>query len=127
MLFVVAHSAIAANPCASNNVLICDEPYKKAARITVDKAALGQSGVMVFNEIMTRSKLYTLLMTLDASTPDITRTVEYLALFNEAHQINQQLAALLIETKRTNRLLAAMAGAHSSAEGPSEGMLTNSE
>lgn len=126
MLFVVAHPAIAANPCVSNNVLICDEPYKKASHLILDRVALGEPGARFFHEIMTQSKLYELLVMLDSSTPDITRTVEYLALFNEAHQINQQLAALLIEAKRTNRLLAAMAGAHSSAEGVSE-MLTNSE
>lgn len=126
MLLLLAQSAVAANPCVSSDVLICDEPYKKASSIIVDKVALGEPGVTFFNEIMTRSKLYTLLMTIDASTPDITKTIEYLALFNEAHQINQQLSALLIEAKRTNRLLAAMVGAHSRAEGASE-MLTNSE
>lgn len=126
MLLLVAQSAIAANPCVSNNVLICDEPYKKAPSILVDKVALGEPGVTFFHEIMTHTKLYELLVMLESSTPDITRTVEYLALFNETHQINQQLSALLIETKRTNRLLAAMSGAHSSAEGTSE-RLTNSE
>lgn len=124
MLLFAAHGAIAANPCASNNVLICDEPYKKGAGVFVDKVALGESGATFFNEIMTHSKLFAHLMALDASTPDVTRSVEYVALFNEAHQINQQLAALLIETKRNNRLLAKVVGAHS---GTPTGMLTNNE
>ena len=61
--------------------------------------------VAMFQEVMENSTLYAMLSVLNASEPDVAKNVEYVALFNEAHAINQTLNRLLTEIKQQNHLL----------------------
>ena len=70
---------------------------------------IGSDGVVFFNEILKNAGLYATLLSLDSSVPDIARAVEYVAMLNEMHLINQELGSLNEEAKKTNKLLTLLA------------------
>ena len=85
-----------------------ETPHISAPSLKFDNEALGDEGVKFFSEALKSSPLYTLLLSLESSVPDITKTVEYIGLFNEAHHLNEQFADLLIEVKKSNQLLTSL-------------------
>ena len=70
-----------------------------------DNIMIGQKGVDYFRSVLKGSQLYTFLISLDSGVPQMARQVEYVALLNEVHRVNQTLAQLLVEVQKNNQLL----------------------
>ena len=85
-----------------------EAPRINASSLRIDSEALGDEGVKFFSEALKSSPLYGLSLSLESSRPDITKTIEYIGLFKEAHHLNEQLADLMIEVKKGNQLLASI-------------------
>lgn len=107
VLWLGAHAASATTTDAACAARI-ETPRINASSLRFDNEALGDEGVKFFSEALKSSPLYALLLSLESSVPDITKTVEYLGLFNETHHLNEQFADLLIEVKKSNQLLTSL-------------------
>ncbi len=70
-----------------------------------DDHILGHKGVEYFKLLSKQSQLYAYLFALSEVVPEMARQVEFVALFNEAHQTNQNLSHLLIALSTNNQLL----------------------
>ena len=68
---------------------------------------LGDGGVQMFGEIMTQSRLYALMLSMDSdpNLSGVARIVQYVMMVNEAHQTNETLRELLLVTQKNNQLL----------------------
>lgn len=104
-LSLSAHGAFALTPDEINTTT-GESPAKTLSRLQLDKEAIGAQGMAFFKDIITDSPLYAQLLVLDSNDPVIARTVEYVGVFHEVHKLNEQLADLLKETRKTNQLLA---------------------
>ena len=67
---------------------------------------LGQKGVDFLGSIAKTSRLYVYLMSLSSNVPEISRQLEFVALFNEAHATTQELSQIKLELQKMNQLLA---------------------
>lgn len=77
----------------------------KGTNIYADNDLIGQGGIDYFKTILSKSRLYTFLLSLENTTPQITKQMEFVALINEVHTANQTLSALLAAVQQNNALL----------------------
>ncbi|HAU0311402.1 TPA: hypothetical protein JBF89_13215 [Legionella pneumophila] len=77
----------------------------KGTNIYADNELIGQGGVDFYKTILSKSQLYTFLLSLESNTPQITKQLEFVALINEVHLANQTLSALLGAVEKNNALL----------------------
>ncbi|HEM6962632.1 TPA: hypothetical protein U2K06_002828 [Legionella pneumophila] len=77
----------------------------KGTNIYADNDLIGQGGIDYFKTIVSKSRLYTFLLSLENTTPQITKQMEFVALINEVHTANQTLSALLAAVQQNNALL----------------------
>lgn len=73
--------------------------------LNVDDKIIGDNGAQYFDKILSGGGLYVLLVSLNSELPEIAQTLEYIALFQEAHTTNNLLSDILVELKKNNQLL----------------------
>lgn len=73
--------------------------------LNVGDKIMGVNEANYFNEILRDGGLYAFLQILNAAAPDVSRTIEYVALYKEVKTTNTVLSEILVELKRNNELL----------------------
>ncbi len=73
-------------------------------KVIKKQVASEDKGVDYFKTIMKTSPLYSMLLTLETELPQITKTLEFIGMFNEVHELNQQLAFLVKQMQQNNAL-----------------------
>lgn len=79
--------------------------HAQGVGLVADNQLLGQRGVDFLEGITKGSRLYAFLLMLDTNVPEITKQIEFVALFNELHFANENLLQLLAATEKNNKLL----------------------
>ena len=61
--------------------------------------------IVALRAVLRDSNLYKLLMVMNITVPSTAKTSEYVLMYNEVHQVNQNLALILQELQKINEKL----------------------
>lgn len=107
MVFLFGANGLQANPyLVEDNIAhgLAQASIVSVKKIFEKQVATDDKGVDYFKIIMKTNPLYPMLLALETELPQITKTLEFIGMFNEVHELNQQLAFLTKQMQENNAL-----------------------